>query len=208
MKIKIFLLPVVATFLLIASRSVLSQTIEAANKSYPPYVVGVGFSNYDLGYNTSKYLIPYGSGRMSGGTLWAELYPSMLPSKLHGLGLAVEGRDLSLSHSSSSFITREDTAAGGLVYRWDHFYNFRPYAKATYGIGGVDFQSSNPYYTHDTRAIWGITGGVDYHAVHHVWIRADYEYQVWAKLFFATLHPQGVTIGAVYDFGRWSRPSY
>jgi opacity protein-like surface antigen len=208
MRIKLFLLPLVATLLLIASHSALSQTIPAASENYPPYVLGVAFSNYDLGYNSSKYIIPYGSGRMSGGTLWAELYPFTVSSKLHGLGLAVEARDLSLSHSSSSFLTREDTAAGGLIYRSSQFHTLRPYAKATYGLGSVDFQSSNPYYTHDTRALWGIGGGLDYHAVRHVWIRADYEYQTWARLFFATLHPQGVTVGAIYDFGRWSRPSY
>jgi opacity protein-like surface antigen len=53
-------------------------------------------------------------------------------------------------------------------------------------------------------------GGIDYRAFGNVWLRADYEYQDWPNIFGKgyDLDPQGVTVGAMYEFGnhRSSRP--
>lgn len=58
----------------------------------------------------------------------------------------------------------------------------------------------NPHYTHDTRDVFASGGGLNYRLVHQLWVRADYEYQMWPDLFKKTLEPQGFTLGASYDF--------
>ena len=45
-------------------------------------------------------------------------------------------------------------------------------------------------------------GGVDYRVGGGVSLRADYEYQFWRHIFGPRdLNPNGITIGATYDFG-------
>ena len=46
-------------------------------------------------------------------------------------------------------------------------------------------------------------GGVEMQAYHHVWIRADYQYQMWHEVFGPyTSNPNGFTIGGQWDFRR------
>jgi hypothetical protein len=44
--------------------------------------------------------------------------------------------------------------------------------------------------------------GLEYHAIHRLWVRADYEYQIWPNLLGdgRNLDPQGFTLGVSYDF--------
>jgi hypothetical protein len=53
-------------------------------------------------------------------------------------------------------------------------------------------------------------GGLDVRVFRAVWVRADYEYQYWPNFWItkanpttgAGLDPQGLTVGAIYHFGR------
>ena len=97
---------------------------------------------------------------------------------------------------------RQDTGEGGAIYTWNRYRNFRPYAKYLVGIGSIDFATSGPY-SHDTFAVFSPGGGAEYRAWRHVWIRGDYEYQFWHHTFGPDdLNPNGITIGASYDFRR------
>lgn len=99
------------------------------------------------------------------------------------------------------------TGSGGPIYTVRRFRNFQPYGKWLFGLGSFDFHVRDPYYTHDTRTVFAPGGGFLYRLHHHLWVRADYEYQFWPDLFpnknnphGGTLDPQGFTLGFSYDF--------
>ena len=171
----------------------LAQAVQSAEERHLPFSVGVGVSDFDTYWAVGN--------RMLGGTFWADWNPGMLPAKLGGLGLEIEARDISLGRSSDQPSNlREDTASGNLVYRWRRYRNFHPYGKAGLGMGSIDFQFDIPGYSHDTRTVYSLGGGLEYRAYRNVWVRADYEYQSWGTLLGTTFHPQGVTLGAMYSF--------
>ncbi|MGH9600410.1 MAG: outer membrane beta-barrel protein [Terracidiphilus sp.] len=176
-----------------------SQTVPAGEEGHSPFSVGGGVSNFD---------VDWGHGRMYGGTLWLDWHPSFVPRILDGIGLEAEARDISIGHSSSQPSNfRLDTGGGGVIYTWRHFRNVRPYAKYLVSLGSFDFRSRDPYYSHDTRTVTAIGGGVEARVFRNVRVRADYEYQFWPDFDLApngsTLDPQGFTLGAMYDFGRF-----
>jgi hypothetical protein len=95
---------------------------------------------------------------------------------------------------------RQDTGEGGAIYAWNHYRNFRPYGKFLAGIGSIDFPPVGTY-SHDTFLVTSFGGGAEYRIWRHVWVRGDYEYQAWHHTFGPhDLNPNGVTIGASYDF--------
>ncbi len=55
---------------------------------------------------------------------------------------------------------------------------------------------------HDTFLVTTPGGGVDIQANQHIWVRADYEYQMWHNALGGTSTPNGFTIGAQWDFRR------
>ena len=97
---------------------------------------------------------------------------------------------------------RYDTAGGGIIYHYLRPHNVRPYAKFLEQYGSIDFPPY-PGYAHDTRSLMSFGGGADIHAWRNLWVRADYEYQIWQHLFGHTtaLTPNGFTFGPEYDFG-------
>ena len=156
-----------------------------------------------LGVGLSNYAVDEGHGRMYGGTFWVDWTPGFLPSSLRGLGLEVEGRDISLNRSSTQPNAREDTAQGGPIYLWRHYENFHPYGKLLYGQGSIDFVGSSTY-SHDTRSFWAEGGGLEYRFYGQLWLRADYEHQQWQPLLGSNFvfKPQGFTVGVAYDFAH------
>jgi opacity protein-like surface antigen len=187
-----------AALFLVAALSASSQTVPAATRGGIPILVGGGFSEYDSDWN----------GNLGGGTLWIDVGVPHLPRLLHGLGVEVEGRDLNYTRSGFDPKLRQDTAEGGLIYRWNRYHNFRPYAKFLGGYGSIEFSDPrDPYYSHDTRTVLAPGGGVEYRVWGGLWVRGDYEYQFWPQMTArGALTPAGYTVGAVYDlshlFGR------
>ena len=168
-----------------------AQATQSAEERHVPFSVGVGVSDFDT-------YLP--GNRMWGGTFWAGWDPSMVPAKLGGLGLEVEARDISRGRSANQNNLREDTATGNLIYRWRRYRNLRPYGKLGMGFGSIDFPTPSPGYSHDTRTVFDFGGGLEYRVYSNIWVRADYEYQSWGKLFGSPFHPQGLTLGAMYRF--------
>jgi Outer membrane protein beta-barrel domain len=199
MKWSTLLSAIIATALFTAISPAYSQTDPAAYMGQLPFTLGTGASNFD---------VDWGQSRMYGITAWAQWRPGTLPHILDGLGLDIEGRDINYGRPStlpSNF--RMDTLTGGPMYTWHRFRNIQPYGKFLIGLGSIDFTSSNPYYKHDTRTIYAPGGGVQYRLVRHIWVRGDYEYQMWPQLFGnnKTLDPQGFTVGVSYDFRSFRR---
>jgi opacity protein-like surface antigen len=177
---------------------VYSQTIPAGVQGSLPIAVGVGFS----GFNPD-----YGHGTLMGGTLWIDYFPRSVPQIIRGIGMEAEGRDLSLNRSSLQPANlREDVASGGVIYSWRHIKNLNPYGKFLIGFGNIDYMRTPLIRGHDSRTVTTLGGGLEYRAYKSIWMRIDYEYQRWPDFWKNTtpagsLTPQGLTIGASYDFG-------
>lgn len=170
-----------------------AQVAPAAEQGGIPVVVGAGFSDFGTDYG------PAGT-RMEGISAWVDFYPRGLPAVLHGLGVEAEGRDINFGRPSSLTKMRQDTAVIGPIYAWNRYRNFRPYGKFLAGVGSIDFPGT-PGYTHDTFLVTTLGGGAEYRIWRNVWVRGDYEYQFWHHFFGDhSLNPEGVTIGASYDF--------
>jgi hypothetical protein len=172
-----------------------SQVRPDATQGGLPLVVGAGFSNYATDWGPGN--------RMDGISAWVDFYPNHLPAVLHGLGLEAEGRDINFGRPASLSNMRQDTGMGGVIYAWDRHPRFRPYVKFLAGVGSIDFPPAGTY-SHDTYLVTAPAGGVEVRVWQHVWVRANYEYQFWHQVFGPTdLNPNGITVGASYDFRRW-----
>lgn len=187
---------VCAALLIPAVFPAFSQVGPSAKQGTLPISVGFGLSGFNPSYN---------GGMLLGGTVWLDFTPPKLPQILHGIGLEVEGRDLSLNRSSIQVNLREDVASGGVMYSYRNFKNFSPYAKFLMGYGNIDYMRTPPTRLHDSRTVTTLGGGVEYRAYRDVWIRGDYEYQYWPDFWKNTkppgsLTPMGFTLGATYDF--------
>jgi opacity protein-like surface antigen len=193
MRSKLFLGLTLAALVVGAACPASAQAVPAAKEGSLPLAVGAGFSYFDPDFE---------SGQIYGGALWMDYTPNRIPSRLHGLGIEIEARDISLGRSSSQPSNlREDTAGGGLIYTWRHYPRFHPYAKGLGAYASIDFHSTDPYYNHDTRTIAIVGAGAEYRILSRVWVRGDYEYQHWPDFFGSgKAQPNGVTIGASYHF--------
>jgi opacity protein-like surface antigen len=203
-----------AALLLTTAVPVFAQVAPAGQEGGLPISVGAGFSVYNLDWG----LNPSGYPRyMEGVNVWADYHFTNLPLPhvLQGFGIQIEGSDISwgLPASLSNQVLhdtgenqRHDTAEGGPTYTWRKYRNFHPYGKFLYGFGSIDFPNLAPdspaTYRHDTRTMYSGGAGLDYRVGRNIWIRADYEYQFWPDLFGRphALNPNGISVGAVYDF--------
>jgi hypothetical protein len=204
MRFKLLVPPILTVSLLFAAGPAFSQTTAPYQaKGGIPIVIGGGPSAFNP---------DWGHGIMYGGSVWVDWYPRNLPHSLSGLGVEVEARDISLDRHpepnqpprSGQANTKEDTVGGGPIYTWRHFRNFHPYLKGIFSQGSIDFISPSPTYSHDTRLVMAGGGGFEYRVYRPIWVRADYEYQSWGKLFANNdvLTPEGLTVGISYDFSH------
>ena len=94
---------------------------------------------------------------------------------------------------------KQETIKGGAIYKTRPYHNVRFYGKGILGIGSIDFPSTNPLYTHDTYTVYAFGGGAEYKAWKTLYVRGDYEYQMWQKFQGPNfLTPNGFTVGATY----------
>ena len=126
------------------------------------------------------------------------------PIFLNGLNIELEGRDVHWNTGDKPQLFRETTGGGGIMYEWRQFRWFRPYAKGLMSFGSVNFgHNLDPIgtkpYSHDTRTVYAPGAGIEYRVTGDLWVRGDYEYQIWPMLISKTLDPQGYTVGVMYD---------
>lgn len=188
---KMYLKMLLAVLLVSTPIPTFSQVVPDATEGKWPLTVGVGYSNYHTDW----------SGRLGGPMFWADWNFYKAPLLLHGIGIEVEGRDLNYGLTGGDPKLRMDTLSGGAIYTWRQYRRFHPLAKFLVGYGSIDFTSSDPNYSHDTRAYYAPGGGLDYRVLGSVWVRGNYEYQFWPDFInHHTLNPNGLTIGVAYDF--------
>lgn len=185
----------VVLFFISAAVSARSQVTYAAQEGKLPFTVGVGLSNFSDDWGVTN-------PRQLGITAWVDWRIPHLPSKLEGLGIEAEGRDINYATPSSIPGHRMDTGLGGAIYEWRRKGSIRPFGKFLMGIGSIDFPGNNTTYQHDTRAVFEPGVGVDVRFWNRFSARGQYDYQFWHALFGSNdLNPQGFTVGVVYDFG-------
>ncbi len=178
-----------AAFIFGASIASFSQVVPPVEQQRGlPLSLGAGYSNFESDL----------SGRISGIAVWIDWSFYRAPGPLRGLGIEVEGRDLNFGRTGTMPNLRFDTIAGGPIYTFRHYRRFHPYGKFLFGFGSIDFTSSIPTYSHDTRGFYDLGGGLDYRLTRTIWLRGDYQYQFWPDFG----NPHGFTIGASYDFYR------
>jgi hypothetical protein len=201
---------VLAALFLFTAMSVYSQSGPAAIESVWRVNVGGGATVFHDDF--------YGPGEMEGPTAWVDLFPNRGPRLVHGLGIEVEGHEISFGGpqpqvltSNASIVTRQDTYGGGPIYEWRHFKNFVPYGKFLWEQGSIDFNVGVPTYKHDNRSLYEYGAGFSYRLVHHIAIRGEFDKQVWQRLFQnhavttvtgIILEPRGATLGATYEFDK------
>jgi opacity protein-like surface antigen len=192
----------VTLFATVAS-PLLAQVAPSARERGFPLAVGVGLSDFDLDWGKEDN---GNQRRMEGISAWIDFTVPHTPKTLRGLGLEIEGHDINFGRPADIPTMRQDTALGGAIYTWRHYRNFHPYAKYLIGIGSIDFPplpASPAWYRHDTRTVYAPGAGLEYRAYRSLWVRGDYEYQYWPKIFGPhTLNPNGYTVGVAYDFRR------
>jgi opacity protein-like surface antigen len=192
-----------AVLIVIAAVPALGQVTYSGEQGRLPFAAGPGISSYD---------VDWGHGRIWGGTAWADWGLTWGPNWMQGFGLEGEARYINLGHSPGQPPLKVGTAGGGPIYTWRHFQKFRPYGKflMSYGsLSGFSFptEPGSPPYTHDTRTAFAPGGGLEFRLTKHVWLRVDYEYQFWMRLFLnhQTYDPQGFTMGAMYNLRDFHR---
>ncbi|MGB8260635.1 MAG: outer membrane beta-barrel protein [Terracidiphilus sp.] len=197
-----------ATLLLFSPFFASAQVVPSATDRTLPLAVGGGLSGFDpdlLRTSFGNLEQTRNSGIMLGVSGWADYFPQWMPQRLHGLGIEAEGHDIGWRQSSTETNFRIMVAGGGAIYSWRHFHTFRPYGKAGELYGQMRFAPDKQPYHSDTRNFLYFGGGFEYHVWRKVWMRADYEYQMWPDMIFGHgnyLSPEGVTVGATYRFGR------
>ena len=195
-----------------------SQVAPAANERSFPLEVGGGLSYFNthlINHDFPKAIYPSYQGNLLGPTAWADWTFRRIPHMLYGLGIEVEGRHLSWDNSGADPLLKEDTGAGGVIYMWRHHDNFHPYGKFLVGHGSIDFDGGDypgcaSNCKHDTDTFYDPGGGVEVHIKGNLWVRGDYEYELWTGYGSPadkTIYAKGFTVGVAYDmrnfhFGR------
>lgn len=196
MRFRMHLASVLASLFALAAFPGFSQVAPSATQGGLPLVVGAGFSDYNIDWG--------GGRREDGGTVYADWTFRRIPRLLQGLGIEAEARDIDFDAPAGLSFMQYETAGGGAIYHYLRPRNIHPYGKAGEGFGRIKFlpgYAPGTYHS-DTRNYFYMGGGADFHAWRQVWVRADYEYQIWKDLFGANaLTPNGFTIGPEYDFG-------
>lgn len=168
-----------------------AQASASGQYDYSPFAVGAGASLFSPDFN---------KGLMMGVNFWVDYRPQFIARHVAGLSVAAELRDLNYHRSASQTKLREDTYQGGFRYEWQRYENVRPYGRVMAGYGSISFPPTSSGYEHDSRAITAFSGGADFRIEGNAWMRADYEYQIWPNLFSTGIHPQGVSVGVIYNF--------
>ncbi len=193
-----------------------SQSVPAAMQKYWPLEIGGGLSEFGthlINHEFPATVYPEFKGDLLGPAAWADWTIRHIPHRLYGLGIEVEGRHLAWGNTGIDPHLREDTGEGGVIYMWRHYRNFHPYGKFLIGHGNIDFQvpGISPSCTldcqHDTSTFYDPGGGVEVHLMGNLWVRGDYEEELWTNFGVPankTVYPRGFTVGVSYnmDFAR------
>ncbi len=201
-----------AALIISGAGSALAQTVYDAEQGKLPLSFGGGVTNFDPDFSQGPaptYLprAGFGQGRMWGAMGWADFGIGMGPAWVHPLSVEFEYRSTFAGGTSAQSNLVESNLGGGATYTWRNFRTFRPYVKYILSYGMINFTPTpypgHPPYSGDSRFSDGLGGGLEYRLTQHLWLRADYEYQLWGHIFgVQEFSPQGFTLGAMYHMNR------
>ena len=201
-----------AAFFVFVAGTALSQTVYHAEVGKLPLSFGGGGSNFDPYFAQNPppsdvALAGTGLGRMWGATGWADAGIRFGPTWLHPINLEMQYRSIFAGGGPNHQNVMENNFGGGATYTWYHFRNFHPYGKYIIGYGTISFNPmlypGYPPYSQDSRVTNSLGGGLEYRLTRHIWVRGDYEYQLWGRLLgVPEFSPQGFTIGAMYHLNK------
>jgi opacity protein-like surface antigen len=198
MRLKSVFVPFLFLFLIGAVSKTRAQVTYSASEGKLPFSVGFGVADFSDDWGTQN-------PRQVGLTLWFDWRLPHMPSKLDGLGIEFEGRDVNYATPSYLPGHRMTTGLAGPMYEWRRQGRVRPFAKYLMGLGNIDFPNDSNY-QQDTRAVFAPAGGADVRMWKRLSLRGEYEYQYWHAIFGPhDLTPNGFTFGVLYDLGRLQR---
>jgi opacity protein-like surface antigen len=125
----------------------------------------------------------------------------------HDLSLIAEGHSMIWGGNQAASQFKYFTGGGGLIYTSDYWGRLQPFVKGEAGFASLTHPPNGTGHLHETRNIWTVGGGVEYHTVGHLWTRVGYSYDFFPG-FHSTitnqnhsLTPHGFTFGETYRFG-------
>ena len=125
----------------------------------------------------------------------------------HGIGVIAEGHSMIAGGDAGASKYKYFAGEGGVIYNYERFRRFVPYAKGELGFASLSFPHKvTSHYTHDTRNTWALGGGVEFALTRRIWTRIDYTYEGFPDFYSQvtgqhnTLDPNGVSVGATYHF--------
>ena len=187
-----------------------AQSVYHATQGRLDLSLGGGGSNFDPDFAQGplpgdSVQIGMGQGHRWGFVGWADAGMPFGPPWVRGIGIEAEYRAVYAGDMVDQTGLKESTAGGGAIYTWRHWRDFRPYGKYIFSLGSIAFapipQANGSSYSQDSRAAQAFGGGFEVRCSHHIWARADYQYQSWGRFLGPTdFTPQGLSVGAMYSW--------
>ena len=179
----------------LVSVSCTAQVVQPTT-SHPPLATSVGAGmNYWSGDWGSGDINRWGPSAWATATIW------------HDLSVIAEGHSMIVGGNQTASNFKYFTGGGGLIYTSDYWGRFQPFFLGEAGYASLSHPSDFSGHLHDTRNIWTVGGGVEYHTKGHLWTRVGYSYDFFPDFHSSvtglshSLNPRGFTFGETYRFG-------
>ena len=176
-----------------------AQVAPAAGTTHAPLSASVGFGmDYMSGDWGRGDINRFGPSAWGTVTIW------------HDVSLIAEGHSMIVGGNDLASQFKYVSGGGGLVWISDYFGRFQPLLKAEAGFGSLS-HPPNAFvggHLHDTRTVYTLGGGVEYHTWGRLWTHVEYDYDFFTDFHSAasnqnhSLNPRGFTFGETYRFGR------
>jgi len=164
--------------------------------THPPLATSVGGGmNYWSGDWGAGDINRWGPSAWATVTIW------------HDLSVVAEGHSMIVGGNQMASNYKYFTGGGGLIYTSDYWGRFQPYFEGEAGFASLSHPSDFSGHLHDTRNIWTVGGGAEYHTKGHLWTRVGYSYDFFPNFHssvtnqYHSLNPRGFTFGETYRFG-------
>ncbi len=185
----------VATSLILFSISSAAQVAPSAN-NHPPLATTLGGGmDYMSGDWGRGDINRWGPAAWATVTIW------------HDLSAIAEGHSMILGGNDLASQYKYFAGGGGLIYTSGYWGRFQPFAKGEIGFASLSHPDNFTGHFHDSKQIWVLGGGFEYHTWRNCWTRVEYTYDYFPDFHssvtgqFHTLNPRGFVFGETYRFG-------